>query len=139
MILQELLEEFNIEVVHTHWGGRGGTAKRFIKAAKTVAKTYKYLLFVQYEYGEGSDYVTKPFLLLELKARVKEELQIQDMLQELKFMASTDPLTKLYNRRYFQEVSDHIFKLAIRKHSVEAIVKLTHDALMKPKTAAEIK
>ena len=34
--------------------------------------------------------------------------------EELKVLASLDPLTKLYNRRYFSEVSEHIFHLAQR-------------------------
>lgn len=79
-----------------------------------------------YEYG-GSDYVTKPFLPLELKARVKKELKIQEMMEELRLLASTDPLTKLYNRRYFYEVSQHIFMLAKREQSDLGVIMLDID------------
>jgi len=58
----------------------------------------------------AADYVSKPFIPEELKARVKVHLQniksqreLQFLMQELKEMAATDYQTKLYNRRYFME------------------------------------
>lgn len=58
----------------------------------------------------AADYVSKPFLPEELKARVKVHMQniknqrkLQQLMQELKEMAETDYLTKLYNRRYFMD------------------------------------
>jgi len=53
-----------------------------------------------YEMG-GVDYITKPFRSREVLSRIKKELALQDMMHELAYLASTDPLTKLYNRRYF--------------------------------------
>ena len=91
-----------------------------------TGKTDEESIIKAYEYG-GSDYVTKPFLPLELKARVKKELQIQDMLQELKLMASTDPLTKLYNRRYFHKISEHIFTIGMREHNKISAVMMDID------------
>jgi len=75
----------------------------------------------------GSDYITKPFLPKELKARVKKELQMQDMLEELKFLASTDSMTKLYNRRYFTKISEHILELAKREHKDLSLIMLDID------------
>lgn len=56
----------------------------------------------------GADYITKPFNTLELKARVKVQLQNIAYLQEIKAKQSklaqlsiTDPLSKLYNGLYF--------------------------------------
>ena len=58
----------------------------------------------------GVDYVTKPFLPKELLARVNRELQLKSYQEELKLLASTDALTKLYNRRYFNELAKNILK-----------------------------
>jgi diguanylate cyclase (GGDEF)-like protein len=52
--------------------------------------------------------VTKPFLPRELLARVKRELQLKSYQEELKLLASIDPMTKLYNRRYFNEIAANI-------------------------------
>jgi len=79
-----------------------------------------------YELG-GSDYVTKPFLPLELKARVKKELTIQDMMHDLKRLASTDPMTKLYNRGYFSNMSQHFLDLAKREKQNLSVIMLDID------------
>jgi len=56
----------------------------------------------------GADYITKPFNSIELKARVKTQLQNKAYLEEIKHKQSklaqlsiTDPLTKLHNSLYF--------------------------------------
>ena len=56
----------------------------------------------------GSDYITKPFNSLELKARVKVQIQNIAYLEEIKTKQSklaqlsiTDPLSKLYNGLFF--------------------------------------
>jgi diguanylate cyclase (GGDEF)-like protein len=43
-----------------------------------------------------------------LLARVNRELQLKSYQEELKLLASIDPMTKLYNRRYFNEVATNI-------------------------------
>jgi len=91
-----------------------------------TAKTDESSIEKAYDIG-GSDYVTKPFLPKELKARVKKELNIQDMVMELKMMASTDPMTKLYNRRYFTKISKHILNLAKRENQDISIIMLDID------------
>lgn len=62
----------------------------------------------------AADYVSKPFIAEELKARVKVHMQniknqqeLRHLMKELKEMAITDYLTKLYNRRYFMEQLNH--------------------------------
>ena len=79
-----------------------------------------------YDIG-GIDYVTKPFKPKELLAKVKRELYLQDLQEELKLLASTDPMTKLFNRRYFTEMSESLLDLAKREKTQSAIIMLDID------------
>ena len=56
-----------------------------------------------YDVG-GMDYVTKPFKVEELLARVKTQLKIKSLINDLEFMAFHDPMTGAYNRRKFFEL-----------------------------------
>ena len=49
------------------------------------------------------------------------------MMQQLKLLASIDSLTQLYNRRYFHEISNHIFSLAKREEKELSIIMLDID------------
>ena len=91
-----------------------------------TAKTDETSIEKAYDIG-GGDYVTKPFKPKELLARVKRELQLQEVQNELKLLASTDPLTKLYNRRYFSEISTHVFNLSQRDNYPLGIIMLDID------------
>lgn len=57
----------------------------------------------------GIDYVTKPFKPRELLARVKTQLKLQNMIQELEFLATRDSLTGIYNRRKFFELAQQMY------------------------------
>ncbi len=50
------------------------------------------------------DYVTKPVMQRELKARMRAALRLKNLEQELRMRSITDYLTGAYNRRYFYEV-----------------------------------
>ena len=91
-----------------------------------TAKTDEDSIEKAYEIG-GADYVTKPFRPKELLARVKKELQIQVMMEELKLLASTDPMTKLYNRRYFTKISEHTLDLSKRENEELSIIMIDID------------
>jgi diguanylate cyclase (GGDEF)-like protein len=83
----------------------------------------------------GSDYITKPFNILELKARVKVQLQNIAYLQEIKTKQSklaqltiTDPLSKLYNGLYFdaqiktkQQKNENFWIFYIKINNLEKI------------------
>ena len=79
-----------------------------------------------YDIG-GADYVTKPFRPRELLSRVKKELEIQTMMSELKLLASTDFMTKLYNRRHFAKASESILDLAKRQNQNLCVAMLDID------------
>lgn len=60
----------------------------------------------------ATDYVTKPFMAGELAARVKVQLKLKTLQDDLRSMgdrfrdlSNTDFLTSLFNRRYFMEVA----------------------------------
>ena len=79
-----------------------------------------------YDLG-GVDYITKPFLDREVLSRVKKELKLQEMMQELALLASTDPMTKLYNRRYFSRIAQHVLALAKRERESLSVIMLDID------------
>jgi len=79
-----------------------------------------------YDIG-GIDYVGKPFKPKELLAKIKREFKLQAMQTELTLLASTDSMTKLYNRRYFSKISAHIFDLARRNKQNLSVIMLDID------------
>ncbi|HVO30740.1 MAG TPA: diguanylate cyclase, partial [bacterium] len=71
----------------------------------------------------ASDYIVKPFDPAELVARVKVQLKIKQLQDELKEknaqlerLASTDALTKVHNRRYFMEIYEVEYAKCERFH-----------------------
>ena len=102
-----------------------------------TARTDEEAIEKAYDAG-GVDYVTKPIKPKELSARIKMQLKLQKLIkdlekskEELKFLASTDPLTKLYNRRFFSEYSERILNLAKRDKRDLSIIMLDIDRFKK--------
>lgn len=90
----------------------------------------------------ATDYVTKPFVAGELVARVKGQLKLKALQDELKEkndqlqeLSATDFLTKAFNRRYFATVLDTEFKRAQRYkvHLSLAILDIDHFKLVNDK------
>ena len=79
-----------------------------------------------YDVG-GADYVTKPFRPKELLARINMQFQLKEQQRELKLLASTDSMTKLYNRRYFYKITSHTLSLAKRTNKHVSVVMLDID------------
>ena len=79
-----------------------------------TAKTDEESIEKAYELG-GADYVTKPFKPKELLARVRVQLRLQAVLQELDIMATRDVLTGIYNRRKFFELGQALFNSSGRE------------------------
>ncbi|HEY5975700.1 MAG TPA: diguanylate cyclase [Geobacteraceae bacterium] len=80
------------------------------------------------------DYVTKPFDPGELIARVKVQLKIKMLQDELKKsnelltrLSNTDHLTQLYNRRYLMEMLEREVQRSYRKGAALSIVMLDID------------
>jgi two-component system cell cycle response regulator len=84
---------------------------------------------------EGAqDYVLKPFNQLELVARVKAHLRIkllQDELRQLneklERLSNTDPLTGLYNRRYFFNTLEKEFERSKRYNRALSLLMMDID------------
>ena len=98
-----------------------------------TANTDEESIDLAYQVG-GIDYITKPFKALELLARVKTQLNMQNLLEELeqshrelKLLASQDHMTKLYNRRYFADISVSILDLAKRNNKQFSVLMLDID------------
>ena len=86
----------------------------------------------------ASDYVTKPFDEGELLARIKVQLKIkalQDSLkhvnQQLWELSTVDPLTKLYNRRFFMQALEGEFKRSKRYQVALSFVMVDIDHFKK--------
>jgi len=77
----------------------------------------------------GMDYIAKPIKPKELFARVRAQLKISMLIQrleqsknELTFLAATDYLTKLYNRRYFTEKAQALISHATQGDEISLCV-----------------
>ncbi|MEA3554719.1 MAG: diguanylate cyclase [Campylobacterota bacterium] len=95
-----------------------------------TSKTDESSIEEAYDIG-GIDYVTKPFKPKELLARVKTQLKMQELQEELRILASTDHMTKLYNRRYFTKISEHTLDLAARDNNDVSVIILDIDNFKK--------
>ncbi|WP_298438301.1 diguanylate cyclase [Geobacter sp.] len=86
----------------------------------------------------ASDYVTKPFDAGELVARVRVQLKMKALQDELKRtnellrkLSITDPLTHLHNRRHLMETMEKEFQRASRKGGHLSLVILDIDYFKK--------
>ncbi len=86
----------------------------------------------------ASDYITKPFDVEELVARVKVHLKIKNLQDDLKRtnellleLSNTDHLTGLFNRRYLMEALGKEVQRSVRKKSNLSLLVLDIDHFKK--------
>lgn len=58
----------------------------------------------------ANDFLPKPFVSEEFYARVNQNIELIEFIDELREIAVRDPLTKLYNRRYYFEAGERLLK-----------------------------
>jgi len=82
-----------------------------------TAKTDENSIETAYDVG-GVDYVSKPFKPKELLARVKTQLKMRCIIENLEYLASKDSMTGIYNRRKFFELSEKLFDSSAELYGV---------------------
>lgn len=58
----------------------------------------------------ANDFLSSPFLTEEFHARISQNIEMVERFETLKDAAIRDPLTRLFNRRYFFEAGNDLFK-----------------------------
>lgn len=76
----------------------------------------------------ANDFITKPFLEIEVVSRINASLDLIDLFDKALDLANKDFLTGLYNRRYFFDVGGTIFQKATRggRKMALAMVDIDH-------------
>ena len=64
----------------------------------------------------ANDFLSKPYSKEELYCRVSQNVEITDLIREIKETSNRDYLTGLFNRRYFYDIGDRYFASARRNH-----------------------
>lgn len=124
----KLMESNDIRLLITDWAMPVMSGLELIKSIrKDPSKPYVYIIVLSaystikdivkgIDVG-ADDYLTKPFSFVELEARIKIgeriiglEKRLQKSIDEQAHMAQTDPLTKLFNRRYLFEIGGQLFE-----------------------------
>jgi len=84
------------------------------------------------------DLIRRPVNPKELLAKVNIQLQLQTLIQELqnsqeelKLLIATDPLTNLYNKKYFIDTAKYTFQLARREKTDLSLIILDIDNFKK--------
>lgn len=75
----------------------------------------------------GSDFINKPFLEEEFFCRVNQNMELLEYIKDLKFVATRDFLTGLYNRRHFFDVGEKLFMRATRSQKPIAVALIDID------------
>ena len=71
---------------------------------------------------DAADYITKPFSTLIVKLRVRNQVQMINQLRTIEYMSMHDQLTKIANRRSFDERLHLEWNQAIREHTPISIL-----------------
>jgi len=79
----------------------------------------------------GSDFITKPFLEEEFFCRINQNMELLEHINQLKFLATRDFLTGLFNRRHFFEAGDDIVSCCKKKGANIGVALLDIDHFKK--------
>jgi len=79
----------------------------------------------------ANDFLYKPFLEEELMCRIDNNIKNILLIEEIKEMAYKDPLTHLYNRRYFFETAEKLFITSKRENKNVSILMYDIDHFKK--------
>jgi len=91
--------------------------KRFLKKSGDIIYTKLYVKCIR-----NNDRSVNHFIAL-----IEDISELKRVEEELKFLASVDPMTKLYNRRYFIDISREILDLANRNKTDTSVMMLDID------------
>jgi diguanylate cyclase (GGDEF)-like protein len=75
----------------------------------------------------GSDFINKPFLEEEFFCRVNQNMELLEYIRDLRFVATRDFLTGLFNRRHFFDVGEKLFSRAYRSEKPIAVALIDID------------
>lgn len=75
----------------------------------------------------ANDFLSKPFTAEELYCRVSQNLELIERFETIELMAVTDPLTGLYNRRYFMEAGRQRHAECLRHNTSLALAEADAD------------
>ncbi len=93
--VRELYHQDELSIIVLSANGKADLASKFIKLG-------------------ANDFLNKPYNEVEVTTRINSNLNILELFQQTKDMANKDFLTGAYNRRYFFESGNQIFKKALR-------------------------
>ena len=79
----------------------------------------------------ANDYLTKPFTSEELYCRVTHNVELLEHMEAIQRLSDTDPLTGLFNRRYFFEVVSKLLAQARREELPCCVAMLDVDLFKK--------
>ena len=77
--------------------------------------------------GGANDFLTKPFSKEEFVCRINQNVDLLELIQEIKETSNRDYLSNLYNRRYFFEVGQRYLENALRNNLTLTIAMLDID------------
>lgn len=79
----------------------------------------------------ANDFLKKPFSVEEFYCRVNQNLELINLVEEIKQASNTDYLTKLYNRRYFFEIAPRNYERYVRSKKAIAVAMMDIDFFKK--------
>ena len=80
---------------------------------------------------DAADYITKPFSPIVVKLRVRNQIQIVTQMRTIEQLSLIDPLTKIHNRRSFNERLIMEWKQSIREQTQISVLMMDLDKFKK--------